>query len=95
MSIYNKYFIDFKKHYILYIPLSIIFQSCIGSIAAMYVLMNNNSNFYLFELSLCVMVTMSYNAAIMAQLKYKWVFNFLIVSLIVNMGLIILNIMRL
>ena len=95
MNLYTKYLFDFKKHYILYIPLSIILQSCVGSIAAMYVLMNHNSSFYMFELSLCVIVTMSYNASIMAQFKHKWVFNLLILTLIVNIGLIVINIMRL
>lgn len=96
MNYYNKHLSDFKENYILYIPLSIILQSCIGSIAAMYILINSKiSEFYLLELTLCVIVSMAYNAAIMAQLKLKWVFNLLILSLIVNIILITLNVMRL
>lgn len=95
MNLYSKYLNDFKEHYILYIPLSIILQSCIGSIAAMYILMNSNPTFHFFELTLCVVVSMAYNAAIFAQLNRKWVFNFLILTFVVNVPLIVINVMRL
>lgn len=96
MNFYNKSLKDFNQDYILYIPLSIIFQSCVGSIAAMYILINSKvSEFYLLELSLCVVVTMAYNAAIMAQLKHKLIFNLLILSLVVNVILFAINVMRL
>lgn len=95
MNLYDKYLVDFKRGYLLYVPLSIIFQSCLGSIAAMYILMNSNSRFYLLELSICVVVSMAYNASIMAQAKHKWVFNLLILSSLVNLLLLVINLMRL
>ncbi|MDO7173234.1 hypothetical protein [Mariniflexile sp. AS56] len=95
MNFHNKYFINFKADYMLYVPLTIILQSCIGSVAAMYILMNSKSPTFLLELSLCVIVSMAYNASIMAQLTYKWVFNLLILSLVTNVALIVLNLMRL
>ncbi|WOD43715.1 hypothetical protein [Hwangdonia lutea] len=96
MNFYEKSLSNFNENYILYIPLSIIFQSCVGSIAAMYILINSTiSEFYLLELTICVIVSMTYNAAIMAHLKLKWTFNLLILSLIVNIILIALNVMRL
>jgi hypothetical protein len=95
MNLYNKYLNDFKEHYILYIPLSIILQSCIGSIAAMYILMNSTPTIHLWELTMCVVVSMTYNAVIYAQLSRKWVFNFLILTFLVNVPLIIINVMRL
>ncbi|WP_430498470.1 hypothetical protein [Gaetbulibacter sp. PBL-D1] len=93
MNTYNNLFKDFNDNYILYIPLSIILQSCIGSIAAMFILMNSTAtSFHFFQLTLCVVVSMSYNAAIFAQLKNKFVFNSLIVALVVNIMLIIVNV---
>ncbi len=93
MSLYNKAFMDFKKNYMLYVPLSIILQSCIGSIAAMYILMSSTTNsFPFFQLTLCVIVTMLYNASILAQINYKIVFNTLILSLLVNILLSIIYI---
>ena len=93
MNIYKKYLDDYKSQYMAYIPLSIILQSCIGSVAAMYILMNNDFQLHSYiQLTLCVIVTMLFNAAVLAQLKYKWSFNILLLSLITNSFLIIINI---
>lgn len=92
MTLYNKYYEEFHSKYTMYIPLTIILQSCIGGIAAMYVLMNGlDSISGLVQLFLCVILTSFYNAAILAQLKDKWVFNMLILSLVVNVMLILIN----
>ncbi len=94
MNTYNNLYKDFKNNYILYIPLSIILQSCIGSIAAMFILMNSTAtSFHFFQLTLCVVVSMWYNAAIFAQLTNKWVFNSLLLSLLINTILIVINVM--
>jgi len=66
------------------IPLTIILQSCLGSIAKLYILMNKGS-MMLFQLGLSIAVTMIYNAAILAQINTKVVFNLLILSLWVNL----------
>jgi len=92
MMIYNVYLNDFKKNFLMYIPLSIILQSCLGSVAAMYLLMKADiHDFPFFQLGLCVIVSMAYNASIMAQLNRKIVFNLLILSLVVNTLLVIFN----
>jgi len=89
---YTDYLNDFKSNFLTYIPLSIILQSCIGSAAAMYILVKADINdFPFFQLGLCVIVSMIYNASIMAQLRKKIVFNLLIVSLVVNILLIVIN----
>ncbi|TYA78431.1 hypothetical protein [Seonamhaeicola marinus] len=95
MKFYSKSLKEFSSNMELYVPLSIIFQSCVGSIAAMYVLMNSKAASFLLELTLCVSVTMLYNAFIMAQIKKKWIFNLLLVSVLLNIFLIILNVNRL
>ena len=93
MNIYNKYLADYKSLYMAYIPLSIISQSCIGSVAAMYILVNNDFQLHSYlQLTLCVIVTMLFNAAVLAQLKYKMSFNLLLLSLIVNSLLILINV---
>lgn len=95
MKIYHNFLQDFKTNYQMYIPLSIIFQSCLGSIAAMYILMNSTQeSFHFFQLTLCVIASMGYNAVIFAQLNIKWVFNVLIFSLIMNALLIIINVIE-
>ena len=76
----------------MYIPLTIILQSCIGGIATMYILMNGLDTISsLVQLFLCVILTSFYNAAILAQLKGKMVFNLLLMSLVFNVMFIIIN----
>lgn len=92
MSLYTQYYNEFKNKYTMYIPLTIILQSCVGGIAAMYILMNGLHTISgLVQLFLCVILTSFYNAAILAQLREKWVFNMLILSLLINMLFIVFN----
>lgn len=96
MNFYQKSLNDFRENFILYIPLSIILQSCIGSIAAMFILMNSTAeSFNFIQLTLCVVFSMGYNAVIFAQLKSRLIFNTLIVTLLVNIVLIVINVIQL
>lgn len=89
MTFYTKYLADFKEGYLGYIPLSIIFQSCLGSIAAMYIISNSTiESFPFIQLGLCVIASMIYNAAVLIQLNYKLVFNLFLSSIITNAILI-------
>ncbi|WP_034245539.1 hypothetical protein [Aquimarina atlantica] len=89
---YSKLLKDFKEMYMAYIPLMIILSSCLGSVAAMYILMQERSLSQVVQLSLCVIVCMAFNASILAQMKAKFVFNLLIASLVINTLLVLLNI---
>jgi hypothetical protein len=92
MNYYNYVLSDFKKRFMVYIPLTIILQSCIGSIAAMYILMSSTPDYFpFFQLTLCVILSMLYNASVLAQMHYKWVFNLLLLSLFTNILLFIIN----
>ena len=91
MSIYYQGLKDFKQNFTLYIPLSIILQSCIGSIAAMFILMNSNPNFRFFDLSMVVTFAMLYNGSLYAQMKAKWIYNLLILTLLVHITFLIIN----
>lgn len=88
MKIYNNLLRDFQSSYMMMIPLSIVFQSCLGSIATLYIIMNKGP-MMLLQLGICIAVTMMYNASILAQLKSKSVFNLLILSVLSNILLII------
>lgn len=95
MTLYNKGLEDFKENYTLYIPLSIIFQSCLGSVAAMFILMDSNPTFHFFDLTMVVSFAMAYNGAMYAQMKPKIVFNLLILTILVHVIFLILNVVRL
>ena len=92
MTLYTQYYNEFHDKYTMYIPLTIILQSCIGAIAAMYILINGLDTIpSLVQLFICVVLTSFYNAAILAQLRDKWVFNILLISLLVNISFIVIN----
>lgn len=92
MKLYNKAFTDFKELYMAYLPLTIILQSCIGSVAAMLILKTSSPEYFPFiQLTASVIITMLYNAAILAQLNLKLVFNILLLSLLINVFLIVIN----
>jgi hypothetical protein len=96
MTLYTQYYNEFQNKYTMYIPLTIILQSCIGSIAAMYILMNGLDTISsLVQLFLCVVLTSFYNASILAQLKGKLVFNMLLLSLIFSFVVIVMNAIQL
>lgn len=91
MSFYQKQLSEFSRDYYAGATTGIIVSSCLGSIAAMYILINGHSLMEMIQLGIVVVVCMWYNASVLAQLKPKFVFNSLIVSLLVSTILIILN----
>ena len=82
---------EFNYNRYMYIPLTIIFQSCLGSIAAMMILSQGTNLVSGIELTICVSTCMIYNAALLAQLKSNLTFWLLVVSLLANALLIVIN----
>jgi hypothetical protein len=84
---------EFEHDYFMYIPLTIILNSCIGSIATMTILAQGTSLLSGIELTLCVSLCMGYNAALLAGSNRKFAFWLLAISLIVNMLLILITLL--
>lgn len=83
MRLYNQLLNEFKREQTGYSTIAIIGQSCIGSVAAMVVLMNPMPE--AIKLTLLFLVTilcMAYNAAVLATLSSKTTFNLLVLSVI-------------
>lgn len=95
MKLYNQGLEDFKEHLTLYVPLSIIFQSCLGSIAAMFILKNSTHTFHFIDLILVVSFAMAYNGSLYAQMKPKIIYNLLIATILVHTTFLIINLVRL
>ena len=84
---------DFENDIYMYIPLTIILNSCIGSIAAMTILAQGTSLLSGIELTICVSLCMIYNAALLAGLNRKFTFWLLITSLLGNVLLILITLL--
>lgn len=91
MSFYQKQLSEFSQDFFAGAATGIIVSSCLGSIAAMFILMNGHSLIDMIQLGIVVVACMWFNASVLAQLKPKFVFNSLIASLLVSTILIILN----
>ena len=92
MRLYNTLYKDFEEQYVGYSTVAIIFSSCLGSAAAMVILMNGHDFMQMFQLFLVVTVCLSYNGAIFSQMKPKFVFNSLILSVAVSSILLLINV---
>jgi hypothetical protein len=82
--------LEYEENFYMYIPLTIILQSCIGSIAAMLILETGTTVVNFFALFMCVIICMAYNGALMAGIKKVFSFWILMASLIINCLLILL-----
>ncbi|MBU2903232.1 hypothetical protein KO529_00435 [Arenibacter algicola] len=92
MRLYNQLLNEFKREQTGYSTIAIIGQSCIGSVAAMVVLMNHMpAAIKLTLLFLVTILCMAYNGAVLARLNAKTTFNLLVLSVLFSILTIIGN----
>ena len=84
----------FAGSYFQLIPLTIIIQACIGSIAVYFLLQGIPTVWDMIQLLLCVAATTMYLGAILAQVHVKKVFHLFILGLVVNIILLSLQLAR-
>ena len=92
MKLYKLLYEDFEDLFVGYSAVAVILSSCLGSAAALVILMNGHDVAQMVKLFFVVVVCMGYNATVLANLKPKIVFNSLILSLAVSIILIIYNV---
>ena len=92
MRFYNTLYKDFEELYVGYSAVAIILSTCLGAAAAMVILMNGHDLVQMLQLFLVVAVCMIYMVTVLAQLRPKFVFNSLIVSLLVSAILLVINV---
>lgn len=84
----------FAGSYFQLIPLTIIIQACIGSMAVYFLLQGIPTVWDMIQLLLCVAATTMYLGTILAQVHVKKVFNLFILGLVVNIILLSLQLAR-
>ncbi|MEZ0005437.1 hypothetical protein ABH942_000788 [Flavobacterium sp. 28YEA47A] len=92
MKTYNDYLTGYKRGFIGFTTLSVLAQSCLGAIAAMFILMGGTSIWHMIQLFFVTIFCMGFNAAVLSQQKPKFVFAFLIVSVSSSIFFSLLNI---
>ncbi len=91
MRLYKNLLADFEEMTMGYSAIGIIASSCLGSIAAMFILMNGHSLVNMIQLFVVVIACMGFNTTILAQLKSKIIFNSLLLSLLISLIFIVIN----
>lgn len=92
LSWYNNMLTEFKKQQMGYAALAILAQSCIASAAVILLLMHQMpiaiKMVFVFVITI---LCMSFNGAVLAQLKSKITLNLLIISVVFSSAVIIAN----
>ena len=91
MNFYQKYLDGYKHGIIGFATLSILGQSCLGSIAAMFILMGGTSPLQMIQLFFITIFCMIYNGAVLSQQKAKLSFGILAISISLSLIAITLN----
>lgn len=84
---FNRQALNFEKARFGWMALYIIIQSCLGSIACMYISQTEASDVMLIT---CAVVTMASNAVFIAQSPAKWCLASFYLSLVVNAAFILM-----
>ena len=92
MKLYKTLLGDFEEMSMGYSAIGIIASSCLGSVAAMLILMNGHTFVDMLQLFIVVVVCMGFNTVILSQFKSKIVFNALLLSLAISSIFILINI---
>ncbi|KAF2334280.1 hypothetical protein [Flavobacterium daemonense] len=91
MTLYQSTFDIFNRNYMGSAAMAVIGQSCLGGAAAMYVLSNGTSIPQMIQLAIIVLACVFANTSILAQMKHKVIFNFIILSALLSIFFIVLN----
>lgn len=89
-SPYERFMEKIKFSYFGIISMTILVGSCLGGITAMVVLKNDAA---IWQLGLCMAVSMANNVAAISQAPIKWVVNSFVIGVVVNALLILANVL--
>lgn len=91
MGFYQETLKNYEEGFFANVAVGVIAQSCLGAVAAMYILQNGTSFPQMIQLFLAVAACMLYNGAVLSTQKPKVVLNTLIISVVINTILTIAN----
>lgn len=87
-SAYDRFIERLKFSHFGLMSATLTIGSILGGIAAMYILKNDAA---IWQLGLCMAVSMANNVAGISQAPTKWVFNLFILNVVVNVLLAAIN----
>ncbi|HWY37423.1 MAG TPA: hypothetical protein VNY73_02620 [Bacteroidia bacterium] len=87
---YNKFLKEAEFNYFFLISFVITAGSCLGGIAAMYIL---QANAPIWQLCVNIYLTMACNVACIGQVSAKWVINLFGLAVLANIALLLVNVL--
>ncbi len=75
-----------------YSAVAVILTACLGAAAAMVILMNGHDFLQMTQLFIVLVGAMAYLVSVLSQMKAKFVFNALILSLVLSSILLLINV---
>jgi hypothetical protein len=91
METYKSYLEAYTKGLLGFNTLGILAQSCLGSIAAMTILMNGTRPLQIVELFFVIILSMGFNVMVLSQQSPKVIFNTLLISVCFNLLMTLIN----
>lgn len=92
MRLYNTLYRDFEELFVGYSALAIILSACLGAASGMVILMNGHDLMQMSQLFLVTVGCMAYLVSVLAQMRPKFVFNILALSLLTSTILLAINV---
>ena len=92
MNLYQKYLDGYSHGLLGFTTLSVLGQSCLGGIAAMFILMGGTSALQMVQLFFVTIFSMGYNGAVLSQQKPVLSFGILAAGVVISLLSIFLNI---
>ncbi len=91
MGLYQESLRSYEENFYANVAIAVIAQSCLGAIAAMYILQNGTSLLQMSQLFIVIALCMAHNGAVLSNQKPKTIFNILIVNVIINTLIAVVN----
>ena len=91
MGLYQQSLRSYEENFFANVAIAVIAQSCLGAIAAMYILQNGTSFLQMTQLFVVIALCMAHNGAVLSNQKPKMIFNILLVNVVVNSIIAIIN----
>lgn len=92
LKLYHESLKEYENGAMGYCAIAVIFQSGLGSVAIMLILMAGSSMAEVIQLSIVTISCMLYNAAVLSQQKAKLAFQILLASVVVSSVIILYQI---
>ena len=90
MLIYKKLQEFYLSRFYLMIPISIIFLTCVGSVAIYFITKDGMTPFNFAMMCLCVIAAGAYLSVLLAQMQKRFIFRVLLIALCIEVLLILL-----